>query len=59
MTEVLFKSGIFNPNVDPQVINYILRVNVSSKYLTDAIVSDLLGQQDIVIDQGSIKIQKN
>ncbi|CAD5902104.1 hypothetical protein CMALT430_80044 [Carnobacterium maltaromaticum] len=43
----------------PQVINYILRVNVFSKELTDAVVSDLLGQQDIVIDQGSIKIQKN
>ncbi|WP_257963725.1 Ig-like domain-containing protein [Carnobacterium maltaromaticum] len=48
--EVLYKSGVFDPNGDPQVINYSLRVNVSSKDLTDVVVSDLLGQQDIVIN---------
>ncbi|MBQ6486003.1 MAG: Cna B-type domain-containing protein [Carnobacterium sp.] len=56
--EVLYKSGVFDPNGDPQVINYSLRVNVSSKDLTDVVVSDLLGQQDILINQDSIKIQE-
>lgn len=56
--EVLYKSGVFDPSGDPQVINYSLRVNVSSKDLTDVVVSDLLGQQDIVINQDSIKIQE-
>lgn len=56
--EVLYKAGEINP-ADPQVIHYSLRVNVSSKDLTDAVVSDLLAQQqDITIDPASIKVNE-